>query len=164
MSAGRKKQLGNVVPMVGDIEADKRIVARHDEQAREAAARLKPAGLPPDESRIWDLMAPDQAHPERVRITSATRHAFAMLCYAVADFHRYDKELRRVGYQYSAATRNGLQWKKRPALSARAEAWDKAWRAMLDFGMTPVSATRVLEEPGQTDLFDSDDAAAQDFA
>ena len=162
MTQGRKPGFGAVIPLADDAERDARVIERHREQAKELATALKPNGLPADVARVWDTMAPWACHPTKKRVADeGNAFAFAMLCYEVARFHRLSKRLMREGDTYESATRNGVQYKNRPEVGQLNVAWTNAFRGMLEFGMTPASAKRMLEDaPGQGDLFgDRDDHA-----
>jgi len=136
---------------------------RHQRISIERAEELKPDGLPATVSRIWDIMAPGACHPTKNRVTDPlSAQAFAMLCYEIERYHRLDRTLQRHGEVYESETRNGFQLKNRPEVGQRNAAWANAWRAMQDFGMTPATAARVLNEL-PPDLFKEKDEAAEDF-
>lgn len=163
---GRKPESTNVVPLKGADDS-----ARFDASARSKAKKLKPRGMSPEVSKVWNRLAPAVCHPTVDRLKPHLVEAFKMLCEAVAEYEAYrailaaptvgaDGEILPASETYASATRNGLQLKSKPEVGQRNEAFRRALTMLRDFGLTP-AAERGVKAAGEQGAFDFDE---DDFA
>ncbi|ETA53972.1 P27 family phage terminase small subunit [Ponticoccus alexandrii] len=133
---GAKPQLGNVVPMKGDMP--KPVPEPHD--------LMSDAG-----KDVWLRLAPAMVAKDRL----APHHEdmFAAYCEAVADVIELTSNIAVAGRTYTVKTRNGLQQKKTADWQARLDALSVMRQMGALFGMSPVDDNR-LSNGGQGDLFD----------
>lgn len=151
---GRKKSLGNVVPMVGaggDVE-------RHRlEMAKKKAQEMRPRGLPSDIAREWDRVAALLADPAVDRLQPRFVDVIVEYCRATVRLRNLRASMPHlVDEVYESETRNGKQLKSRPEVAQLNETW-RQWRSLVALlGLSPADERNLA--PGQGDLFDPADA------
>ncbi|EBA11782.1 P27 family phage terminase small subunit [Roseobacter sp. CCS2] len=133
---GRKPDLENVIPMMGDVQ---RRVPDAPEFMSEAARR------------VWDELAADLT--AKVHLEPQFEYQFAAYCESVSNFLAATSVLAIEGYYFETKTRNGVQQKKTAMWGVQQQAMNAMRRDSALFGLSPVDQSR-LKAGGQGDLFD----------
>lgn len=90
----------------------------------------------------WRWIAPVVA--DMKILTDADKAALALLCDALGDYTECQEALRRDGRFYETLTKLGERMiKPHPAVAQASDAWRRAARMMVEFGMTPSARSRV---------------------
>lgn len=124
--------------------AELAIAGRSKMEAPELVEAILDADPGPRE-RAWQEMA---APLEAMRVLTAIDvHALAMAVVQYVRVIELELYIAQVGPTYETEGRYGLQIKRRPEVSQAAEAWNMTMRALIEFGMTPASRTKVSIAP-----------------
>ncbi len=102
-----------------------------------------PAHLSKEARAIWQRIAPDV--DAMGLLTTADAQMLGELCTTLANAHRLAEYLEKEGVSYPVHAPSGtlLSYRKRPEVSLLREAQARADRLALQFGLTPVSRSRV---------------------
>ncbi len=109
--------------------------------APDAGAPPAPAWLSDQARAEWDSLVPVLL--ELGTLTAADGHALALLADALATYRFLSAELMRTGA--TVPTKDGV--KANPAGALAGDAWRRACRMMLEFGLTPAARNRVAAPP-----------------
>lgn len=151
---GRKKVIGNVVPMVG-VGGD---VERHRlDMAKKKARSMRPRGLPVDVAREWDRVATALADPTVDRLQARFVDVIVEYCRATVRLRDLRARMPNLDDEvYESETRNGNQLKSRPEVAQLNETW-RQWRSLVALlGLSPADERNL--SPGQGELFDPGDS------
>lgn len=92
--------------------------------------------------RGWKWVAP--VVRQMKILTDADKAALALLCDALGDYVECQEALRQGGRWYETLTKLGERMiKPHPAVAMASDAWRRAARMMVEFGMTPSARSRV---------------------
>ncbi|MBA5779485.1 P27 family phage terminase small subunit [Stappia sp. F7233] len=149
---GRKPGTDNVVPLTEEGQYG----ANLDERAEQKAKELKPRGLSKEVAKVWDRLAVPVCHPTVDRLRPHMVATFALMCEALARYEAIAAELVVLGETYTTEGRNGVQYKSRPEVAQRNEAFRQFLTLARDFGLTPASERGISTAAGQGQLFDPD--------
>lgn len=133
---GRKANLGNVIPMRGDMES--------------RTVPDAPEFMSDEARRVWDELA--GVLVSKGRLEPEYTYQFAAYCEAVAAFIETTACIAMEGRYFETKTRNGRQQKKTASWGQQQEAIATMGRLSALFGLSPVDAAR-LKVTGQGDLF-----------
>lgn len=77
-------------------------------------------------------------------LTDADKQALALLCDALGEYVECREILRETGRTYETSNKLGERMvKARPEVAMASDAWRRAARMMIEFGMTPSARSRV---------------------
>jgi P27 family predicted phage terminase small subunit len=105
----------------------------------------KPPRLSPLGAEVWDELA-RQLKQLKV-LTRADGHALELACEALAEWRAALDVVQREGTTYKAVTKSGSVLLPHPSVRQAADAWRRAQRMLVEFGLTPSSRTRVSVPP-----------------
>lgn len=101
-----------------------------------------PAGLGASARRIWRDLA--RRLDSAGVLTEADGHALGLLAEALADYRAAMDVVARDGRTYECRTSAGSNMHRvRPEVALAADAWRRAARMMVEFGLTPASRGRI---------------------
>lgn len=110
---------------------------------------------------MWDRLAPAVCHPLVARLKPHMTASFVLMCEALVQYETYVADLKVIGEVYESTTRNGVQFKARPEVAQRNDAFRRFLTIARDFGLTPASERGIQTAGNQGNLFDAGDG---DFA
>lgn len=82
-------------------------------------------------------------------MTVADDQALALLCDALAEYVDCRRVVRERGAVCQVETKRGLVERPRPEVAMAQDAWRRAQRMLMEFGLTPSARTRVHAAPAQ---------------
>ncbi|MGY2133642.1 phage terminase small subunit P27 family [Hymenobacter sp. HD11105] len=138
MAGGRPRKPTSLKKLAG---TDQPCRTNEQEPVPDVALPLPPAWLSPAAKEYWGEIGAVLLSMKLV--TAAEGPALMLLTDALAEWVGARKVVLKSGRTYKAMTEHGFIMRPRPEVAIASDAWKRAMRMLVEFGLTPASRSKV---------------------